>query len=76
MEERILAEELGLLLDIAVENMPPQRKQIFKMSRKEGLSNEEISLKLNINKRTVENHITQALADLRKVLKIVLPFFI
>ena len=58
------------------ENMPPQRKQIFKMSRKEGLSNEEISLKLNINKRTVENHITQALADLRKVLKIVLPFFI
>ena len=45
------------------------------MSRKEGLSNEEISLKLNINKRTVENHITQALADLRKVLKIVLPFF-
>ena len=44
------------------------------MSRKEGLSNEEISLKLNINKRTVENHITQALADLRKVLKIVLPF--
>ena len=76
MEERILAEELGLLLDIAVENMPPQRKQIFKMSRKEGLSNEEISLKQNINKRTVENHITQALADLRKVLKIVLPFFI
>ncbi len=76
LEERILAEELGLLLDIAIDNMPPQRKLIFKMSRKDGLSNEEISLRLNINKRTVENHITQALSDLRKVLKVILPFFI
>lgn len=74
-EERILADELGLLLDIAIEHMPPQRKLIFKMSRKEGLSNEEISMRLDINKRTVENHITQALADLRKVLKVILPFF-
>lgn len=76
LEERILADELGLLLDIAVENMPSQRKLIFKMSRKEGLSNEEISRRLNINKRTVENHITLALADLRKVLKVIIPFFI
>jgi RNA polymerase sigma-70 factor (ECF subfamily) len=56
--------------------MPPQRKQIFKMSRKEGLSNEEISKRLNISKRTVENHITQALANLRKVLNVIIPFFI
>lgn len=76
LEERILADELGLLLDIAIDNMPPQRKLIFKMSRKEGLSNEEISRQLNINKRTVENHITQALADLRKVIKVILPFFV
>lgn len=76
LEERLLAEELGLLLDIAVDKMPPQRKLIFKMSRKDGLSNEEISCRLNINKRTVENHITQALADLRKLLDLILPFFI
>lgn len=76
LEERILADELGLLLDIAIDNMPPQRKLIFRMSRKDGLSNEEISLRLNINKRTVENHITQALADLRKVLKVIILFFI
>lgn len=75
-EAKIYADELGLLLDIAVENMPPQRKRIFKMSRKEGLSNEEISRRLNINKRTVENHITAALADLRKILKIIFIFFL
>ena len=46
------------------------------MSRIEGLNNEEIANRLNINKRTVENHLTVALADLRKMLKIsVLLFF-
>lgn len=73
-EAQIYADELSLLIDIVVENMPPQRKRIFKMSRKEGLSNEEISRLLDINKRTVENHITAALADLRKILKVVLLF--
>lgn len=76
LEEQIQADELELLLDIVIDNMPPQRKLIFKMSRKEGLSNEEISNRLTINKRTVENHITQALADLRKVLNLILPFFV
>ena len=69
IEENIYAKELSLLIDIAIEQMPEQRRRIFKMSRKDGLSNEEISLKLEINKRTVENHITQALADLREILK-------
>lgn len=69
VEEDIYARELSLLIDIAIEQMPEQRRRIFKMSRKDGLSNEEISLRLGINKRTVENHITQALADLRTILK-------
>ena len=69
IEEELYAKELSLLIDIAIEQMPEQRRRIFKMSRKEGLSNEEISQRLEINKRTVENHITQALADLRGVLR-------
>ena len=69
IEEDLYAKELSLLIDIAIEQMPEQRRRIFKMSRKEGLSNEEISQRLEINKRTVENHITQALADLRGVLR-------
>lgn len=69
IEEDFYARELSILIDIAIEQMPEQRQRIFKMSRKDGLSNEEISQKLEINKRTVENHITQALADLREILK-------
>ncbi len=64
-----MQKELSILIDIAIEQMPEQRRRIFKMSRKEGLSNEEISQKLQINKRTVENHVSQALADLREVVR-------
>lgn len=67
IEDDLYARELEMLLDMAVEQMPEQRKKIFKLSRKEGLSNEEISHMLQINKRTVENHITNALKDLRKI---------
>ncbi|MDR3250302.1 MAG: RNA polymerase sigma-70 factor [Tannerella sp.] len=67
-EEDLYARELSLLIDTVVDRMPPQRKRIFIMSRHEYHSNDEISKKLNINKRTVENHITQALQDIRKEL--------
>jgi len=66
LEEEIFVKELSLLIDIVIEKMPPQRKLIFVKSRKEGHSNEEIAQELNISKRTVENHITQALNDIRK----------
>ena len=60
--------ESELIIAIAVERMPSQRRKIYQMSREQGLSNENIARELNISKRTVENHLTQALADIRKIL--------
>ena len=60
--------ELELIIAIAVERMPSQRRKIYQMSREQGISNENIARELNISKRTVENHLTQALADIRKIL--------
>lgn len=67
IEEEFYAKELSLLIDMAVDKMPPQRRNVFIMSRKEGLSNDEIALKLNLNKRTVENHLSTALSELKKL---------
>lgn len=75
LEELIYAKELEELIDLTINKMPPQRKTIFCLSRKQGLSNEAIALQLNISKRTVETHISAALADLRKVISILLLFF-
>lgn len=70
-EEELFAKDLSLLIDLMVSQMPEQRQRVFKMSRKEGLSSDEIASRLNIHKRTVENHISNALSDLRKALQYV-----
>lgn len=75
-EEFIYAQQLQELIDITVSQMTPQQKLIYTMSRVDGLSNSEIAEKLNINKRTVENHITAALAEIRKTIKIFILFFL
>ena len=53
-------------IDNAVEEMPPQRKQVFTMSRILGMKNGEIADRLNLSKKTVENHINLALKEIRK----------
>lgn len=75
VEEELFAKELSLLIDMAVEKMPPQRKRIFTMSRKEGFSNEEIAIQLQLSKKTVENHITQALQEIRRFIFTTFLFF-
>jgi len=51
-----------------VDQLQPQCKRIFTMSRVSGLSNGEIAEKLKISKRTVETQISNALKVLREKL--------
>lgn len=67
-EEDLIARELGLLIDDLVEKMPEQRKQIYILSRNEGLSNTEIAERLNTTKRNVESQLSLALKEIRKAI--------
>jgi len=64
----------------ALNTLTDKRKEIFLLSRHEGLSNNEIALKLNISIKTVENQMTSALATLRDFFKnsnfLLLAFFL
>lgn len=60
--------DLLKLANKAIEKLPEKRKLVFKLSRNEGLTNLEIAKQLHISKRTVENHIQQALKFLREQL--------
>ncbi|RKD90898.1 RNA polymerase sigma-70 factor [Mangrovibacterium diazotrophicum] len=67
-EEEIHTKDLSMLIDLTINRMPPKRKIVFLMSRKEGLSHKEIAEKLNISTRTVENHLAQAREEIRRVI--------
>ena len=65
-DERIIyKEELGTVLS-AIEELPEQCQQVFKLSRFNHLSHNEISAQLSISPKTIETHITKALKYLRK----------
>ena len=51
-----------------IENLPLRQKTIFLLSRKESMSNLEISKTLNISVRTVDNQLTKSKAVIRKAL--------
>ena len=74
-EEEFIALETSLLIELTVNSMPEQRKRVYRMSREEHLSNDEISQKLNITKKSVENHLNLALNEIRKAIKVMLLFF-
>ncbi len=68
VEEKVNLHDIQLMIFQAVSNMPEQRRKIFTLSRYNGVPNKEIAMLLGLNIRTVENHITNALADIRTAL--------
>jgi RNA polymerase sigma-70 factor (ECF subfamily) len=68
--------ELRQAIDKSMLKLPPRCREIFELSRHNGLSNQEISDKLGISKRTVELQISNALKILRKDLVEYLPIWL
>ena len=61
----IREEDCKKLKKQAINQLPPKRKRIFKMSRKEGKTYEEISQELGISVNTVKNQMSKALDSMR-----------
>lgn len=52
----------------AIDNLPDRCREIFLMSKRDGMSNEEISEELNLSIQTVKNQMSKALKSLRNSL--------
>lgn len=77
-EERLIYQEAERYVDGSLQSLPARCQEIYFMSRKENLTNDEIANKLGISKRTVENQLTVALRHIRILLKTatIILFFI
>ena len=65
LSEEYESKELYQQIDKRIQELPPQCRKVFLMSREEQLSYKEIAERLNISVNTVDQHIQKALRILR-----------
>jgi RNA polymerase sigma-70 factor (family 1) len=64
-EEEVFSEDLSRFTEQVLSKMPKQQQLIFRMSRHQELSYDEIAEELNLSRNTVKNHLVAALKTLR-----------
>ena len=73
--ESIYSDEIQTIVDSTLATLPLLTQQIFKMSRFENKSVQEIASETSLTQKGVEYHITKSLKALRSSLKDYLPLF-
>ncbi len=76
VEEHIYQKELQKRLEQAINKLPLARRNVFKLSRQDGLSYKEIAIRLSLSTKTVEHHIALALKQLRHFLTLLLALLL
>ncbi|UAY56970.1 sigma-70 family RNA polymerase sigma factor [Arachidicoccus terrestris] len=71
-EQLILDKERWNLVSQKIESLPRVRQKVFKLSRIDCKSNKDIARELSLSVKTVENHITLALRELKGIPLIIL----
>ena len=67
-ENLLMGKELGNMIGSVINSLPPQAGKIYNLS-KNGKSNQQIALDLEISKRTVENHLYSVFKKFKEELK-------
>ena len=70
-----LYQELEREIQRITDSLPQRCREVFILSRFQGMKNREIAERLRISVKTVENHMTAALGQLRRLLASITLFF-
>lgn len=65
VEELLQSDEKTALLQKAIDSLPPQRQQVFRLCKLEGKSYKEVSEQLGISVSTISDHIVKATKSIR-----------
>jgi RNA polymerase sigma-70 factor (family 1) len=74
--EELDGKEMARLVEAAVQQLPPKRQQIFRLSRQQGLTHQEIAEKLALSSNTVKDHLVLALKSIREYLRRQAGFYV
>ncbi|HEY9561793.1 MAG TPA: RNA polymerase sigma-70 factor [Anseongella sp.] len=78
-DQLLLEKELSLLIEKEIRELSPRVREVFTLSRDQGLSHREIALQLGTSEQTVSKQISQALKMLKvrlgKLLFLILLLF-
>jgi RNA polymerase sigma-19 factor, ECF subfamily len=66
IDDKLNISELQLIIEEALSQLSPQKIQIFRLSKQEGLSHDEIANKMQLSKSTVKNHLSETLKHVRE----------
>jgi RNA polymerase sigma-70 factor (ECF subfamily) len=67
--ETIAARETHKLINEAIQQLPPQQRTVYELSKQEGLKYDEIAELMHLSKNTVRNHLSEAMKTIRTFLK-------
>lgn len=74
-EDYFVEFDLAEKIEESIQALPNKRREIFRLSREEGLKYREIAEKLNVSIKTVETQMSLAIKTLREKLKKYTAFF-
>jgi RNA polymerase sigma-70 factor (family 1) len=63
--DRLLEKELARLHQLAIQSLSAQQQQVYRLSREEELTYDEIAARLGISRNTVKSHMKEAIKALR-----------
>jgi RNA polymerase sigma-70 factor (ECF subfamily) len=66
IEEKLDATALKNLIEQSLAQLSDQKRKIFKMSKEEGYSYDEIAAEMQLSKSTIKNHLSETLKHLKK----------
>ncbi len=75
-DESFIEFDLAEKIEESIQSLPEKRREIFRLSREEGLKYREIAEKLNVSVKTVETQMSLAIKTLRDKLKKYSTYFI
>lgn len=66
VEEELYLKESARIIEEAIDQLPPRRREIFRLSREAGYTHEVIARELGISKNTVKNQMVTAIREIRE----------